>query len=100
MILFDENMSSTMLRCPRCRGLHTHIDRVSFGMRREDEAVKAITVDASRASITVNGEPTKEHSSRRHWVSLHIDCEECGHTSLVVLAQNKGITEVSVADAD
>lgn len=100
MISFDKDMSSTMLLCPRCKGLHTHIDRVSFGMRREDEAVKAITVDASRASITVDGEPTREHSSRRHWVSLHIDCEECGETSVVVLAQHKGITEVSVADAE
>lgn len=96
MISFDEDI----LLCPECGGLHTHIDRVSFGMRREDEAVKAITVDASRASITVGGEPTKEHSSRRHWVALHIDCEECGKTSVLVLAQNKGITEVSVVDAD
>jgi ribosomal protein L44E len=94
MIYFDENV----LLCPICKDLHTHIDRVSFGMRKEDEAVKAITVDASRATIAVDGEPTREHSSRRHWVALHVDCEGCGETSVLVLSQHKGLTLVSVID--
>lgn len=84
-----------VLVCPLCGEQTTHIDEVVFGYRREDEISNLATFNAVDGELTRHGVDTRGYSSRRHWVGLVIDCEICPG-AMVVFAQHKGGTEVSV----
>lgn len=81
------------LACPSCGWAYTHIDKIRAGVRREDRDVTAVELDMEEGRFTF--EPYKggeTPSSRRHWLEIVIDCENCAGGTLV-LAQHKGVTQ-------
>ena len=64
-----------------------------FGYRQQDKTPHKATFDAVNGVLKLHGEAEEEYSSRRHWVGLVIDCEQCPGGALV-FAQHKGATEV------
>lgn len=95
------------LLCPTCGSDLTHIERIEIGARPEDQGGLLISVDAVSGETTVTRiKEVDGHtlpSSRRQWVTLHIECEACEGTldnaTPVILAQHKGNTYVHRADA-
>ena len=89
------------LACPHCSGDYMHQEAVKVYSRPKDAnqvIVTTVTADSveRRATTTVeitdgSGNP----SARRHGVTIHFRCENCGNMSDLVLGQHKGLTEVS-----
>ncbi|WP_432945824.1 hypothetical protein ACQPXM_06605 [Kribbella sp. CA-253562] len=82
------------LLCPFCGFDYTHIETVRVGARKEDDPVYLIAVEPSTARIEAAYSTEQPPSSRRSWVELIVDCEECPGGSIVI-AQHKGQSFVS-----
>lgn len=82
-----------LLACPSCASEYTHIDKIRAGVRREDRDVTAVELDMEEGQFNFapyQGGETP--SSRRHWLEIVIDCEQCSGGTLI-LAQHKGVTQ-------
>lgn len=86
------------LACPACGFAYTHIDRVRAGVRREDRAVTAVELDLVEGQFSFAPNTGTQHSSRRHWLEVVINCEGCPGGTLV-LGQHKGVTEAQFVPA-
>lgn len=90
-----------VLFCPFCGDITTHLDQVSAGYPSPSDydtgsfEYGTATFSAVTGKVT-HGPLTKlKYSSRRHWLEIHIGCENCpGGT--IILAQNKGATMVKL----
>jgi hypothetical protein len=87
------------LACPSCGWAYTHIDKIRAGVRREDRLVTAVELDMEEGQFDFapfEGDETP--SSRRHWLEVVIDCENCPGGTLI-LAQHKGVTRTQYVPA-
>lgn len=86
-----------VLICPWCRGEFTHIDEVSAGTRHEDGPIRPMTFDAVEGELrkgTPGSRDRTGRSPRRHWIEVHVDCEQCPGGA-IVFVQHKGETQVA-----
>ena len=93
-------MAQEMLTCPLCKvSVHTHIDGVTMAGRPlgEDKPVRALRIDRDMIVSEVDAEVDMSTvvSSRRHAITLHGWCEECGESFIIGFDQNKGSTYVT-----
>jgi hypothetical protein len=85
------------LICPWCDQEWTHVEEVKVGVRGEDKPPWLLTVNAVTGDIT-EMPGFEEKSTRRQWVELVIDCEQCAGGT-IVFAQHKGMTLVKFEQA-
>lgn len=79
------------LRCPLCKGEHIHHGRVDVFERCEDaDAGTHVGVLGGevRVSTMLAGNP----SARRNGLTVAFTCENCHGSSVLSLAQHKGVT--------
>jgi hypothetical protein len=86
------------LLCPFCNFEYVHINTVNIGARGEDGPPYRISVDAVAGAEREDPEFGEALSSRRHWVELIVECENCASGS-IVFAQHTGQTLVSTRSA-
>lgn len=90
-----------MIVCPLCGEGFTHLVGVEVFSRREDDEkglhVLVKNCDSTSADVHVDTDISKNTSSRRGSVHLHIECEICQETAVVCLDQHKGATLVNIS---
>jgi hypothetical protein len=97
MNVFIDNTSSDRygtLKCPKCGDEYLHQFRVEVFDRSEDSLTGAKAVVESGAT-TVSASMVGNPSRSRDGVRIHFDCETCGATYPLAIAQHKGQTLVS-----
>ena len=83
-----------ILVCPRCHDSHSylHHGRVTVYDRREDDPrpIKIEVAGGAALIKRVDSDGSGNPSSRRDGLAIHFECEICGLTSELTIAQHKG----------
>ena len=79
-------------RCPACglNNLHQKSTEVHF---REEDAKEGVNVKVSLAGVE-RADPRGNPSERRDGIRIRFECEGCLGEPELVLAQNKGVTDI------
>lgn len=85
-----DNGYGSLLLCPRCGGPNLHHGPVDVYECREDRPGLHASIGGGKVAVDENmsGNP----SSRRHGLTIGVECEHCGAESLLGLEQHKGET--------
>ena len=92
------SMSDTRseLLCPQCDGENLSHQQVRVFDRNEDAVDVLLTkVNGNRSVVeTLPNDTSDNPSARRDGLIIDFNCEACGGTSALLIAQHKGRTEV------
>jgi hypothetical protein len=85
--------SGAELLCPACEGTYLHHGTVEVFECGED-AEHGVHVTVSDGKATMDTSLKGNPSSRRHGLKINFWCEQCHATSVLLIKQHKGNTEV------
>lgn len=99
MIQFSDVISagdgSRVLACAHCGDGYLHHKDVSvFTCEQDSDTVRHTLVqpDESLTSEVISQKDSGNPSTRRDGVTIALDCENCQKTTLLTIAQHKGVT--------
>lgn len=86
----------SVLHCPNCDGEHLSHGQVRIFDRREDDVQVLLTkVNGNRSVVeTLPNDTSDNPSARRDGLVIDFNCETCGGTAALLIAQHKGQTEI------
>jgi hypothetical protein len=93
----DHYGGEQVLVCPRCGGGYLHHRGVISYDRNEDDkqTIETLVENGTTSVSVVPSTASRNPSSRRDGIAIQFECEGCGDSFELTIAQHKGVTLVA-----
>jgi ribosomal protein S27AE len=90
----EKNHFPDEIQCPKCRHGFMHHHTVNLYNRAEEDDPTGVHVRARAKGLEINRSMVGNPSYRRDGLTIALECEQCGNTSVLNIYQHKGVTYI------